>query len=261
LKPSDPVPPSHLTTAGRWSAGCDTLALPFGPDRQRKGEPNGLHIQARAGRRHTRRSAKTRYRGTELERRATPSRWGGTGFFASSTYVRGTSRTKIRCSWSNPLKAGLTADHDKADGHSFDEALLRCGVGRARLDEPFLFFRTNRNDDFVRRKSRKSVADGETDVRLPGTSIDCLAGKSIGRAFSDPLRMTERFLVVGQPVEHALPYDRHYDLDRVGLPDMRAQCVVCMFDGADDEDVLAHDGKRTARRPPKLNLTPDWSAA
>jgi hypothetical protein len=41
---------------------------------------------------------------------------------------------------------------------------------------------------------------------------------------------------------------------------MRAQCVVCMFDGADDEDVLAHDGKRTARRPPKLNLPPDWSS-
>jgi hypothetical protein len=136
----------------------------------------------------------------------------------------------------------LVADHDKADGHSLDEAVLRCRVGRARLDEPFLFLRTNRHDDFVRRKGRKSVADGETDVRLPGTSVDGLAGKSLGRALSDPLRMTERFLVVGEPVEHALPYDRHHDLDRLGLPDMRAHYVVGMFDGADDEDVPAHDG-------------------
>jgi hypothetical protein len=94
--------------------------------------------------------------------------------------------------------------------------------GRARLDESFLFFRTNRNDDFVRRKGRKSVADGETDVSLPGNSIDGLAGELLGCAFRDPLRMTERFLVVGEPVEHALPYDRHHHLDRVGLPDMRA---------------------------------------
>jgi hypothetical protein len=135
----------------------------------------------------------------------------------------------------------LAADHDKADGHTLD-AVLRCGVGRARLHEPFLFFRTNRNDDLVRRKGRESIADGEIDVRLPGNSIDGLSGKLLGSAFGDPLRMTERFLVVGEPVEHALPYDRHNDLDRVGLPDMRTQYVVGMFDGADDEDVPAHDG-------------------
>ena len=98
-----------------------------------------------------------------------------------------------------------------------------CGTGRDRLDEPFLFFRTNRNDDFVRRKRRKSVTDGETDVCFPSNGIDGLAGKLVGRAFSDLLRMTERFLVVGEPGEHALPYDRHHDFDRVGLPDMRAQ--------------------------------------
>ena len=119
---------------------------------------------------------------------------------------------------------------------------MRCGVGRARLDEPFLFFRTNRNDDLVRRKSRKSVTDSEADVSLPGNSIDGLAGKLLARAFSDPLRMTERFLVVGEPVKNALPYDRHYDLDRVGLPDICSQHIVCMFDGANDEDVPAHDG-------------------
>ena len=134
----------------------------------------------------------------------------------------------------------LLADHDKADRHSLDEAVLGCGVGRARLNEPFLFFRTDRNDDFVRLKGGESVSDGETDVRLAGNSIDGLAVKLLGRG--DLLRMAERCLVVGQPIEHALPYDRDDDLDRLGLPDMRAQYVVRMFDGADDENVLAHDG-------------------
>ncbi len=132
--------------------------------------------------------------------------------------------------------------------------MLRCGVGRTRLDEPFLFFRTNRHDDLVRRKGRESVADGETDVRLTCTSIDGLAGKLFGRAFGNPLRMTDRFLVVGEPVEHALPYDRHHDLDRVGLPDMRAQNVVRLFDGADDEDVLAHAGNVPPRRCGRIHI-------
>jgi hypothetical protein len=62
--------------------------------------------------------------------------------------------------------------------------------------------------------------------------------------------MIERFLVVGEPVEQALPYDRHHDLDCVRVSDMRAQHVVRMFDGADDEDVSTHDGKRIAWRAP-----------
>jgi hypothetical protein len=160
-----------------------------------------------------------------------------------AAFKRGTTYSGGRSAGgaSNRDRPELATDHDKADGHSFDEALLRRGVGRARLDEPFLFLWTNRNDDLVRRKGRKSVADGETDVRLPGTSIDRLAGKLLGRVFSDPLGMTDRCLVVGEPVEHALPYDRHHDLDRLGLPDVRAQHVVRMFDRADDEDVLAHE--------------------
>jgi hypothetical protein len=63
--------------------------------------------------------------------------------------------------------------------------VLGRGVGRTRLDEPFLFFGTNSNDDFVRRKGGESIADGETDVRSP---------------------------------------------------------AIGMFDGADDEDVPAHEG-------------------
>jgi hypothetical protein len=49
--------------------------------------------------------------------------------------------------------------------------------------------------------------------------------------------MTERFLVVGEPVEYALPYDRHYDCYCVGLADMCAQNIVSMFDRTDNEDV------------------------
>jgi hypothetical protein len=30
---------------------CDTLTVPFGPNRQRRGEPNGIHVQTRARRR------------------------------------------------------------------------------------------------------------------------------------------------------------------------------------------------------------------
>ena len=114
----------------------------------------------------------------------------------------------------------LVADNDEAHRHSLD-AVLRCGLRRVRLDEPFLFVRTNRNDDFVRRKRRKSVANGETDIRLTSGSIDGLARQLLGRAFGDPLRMTERFLVVGEPVERALPYDRHHDLDSFGVPTCR----------------------------------------
>jgi hypothetical protein len=128
---------------------------------------------------------------------------------------------------------------------------MRRAVGRDRLDEPFLLARTDRNDDLVRGKGRKSVADGETDVRLAGNSIDRLAREVLGRAFGDLLRMIESFLVAGEPVEYALPYDGDNDLDGVGLPDVRAQDVVRMFDGADDEDVPAHDRKRIDwARPP-----------
>ena len=143
----------------------------------------------------------------------------------------------------------LGADDDVAHRHSLD-AVLRCGLRRVRLDEPFLFVRTNRNDDFVRRKRRKSVANGETDIRLTSRSIDGLARQLLGRAFGDPRRMTERFLVVGEPVERALPYNRHHDLDGFGVPNMPAQNVVGMFDGADDEYVPAHAWKRTAEDSP-----------
>jgi hypothetical protein len=119
--------------------------------------------------------------------------------------------------------------------------LRRC-VGRAGLHVPLLLFRTNRNHDLVRRKRRKSVVNGKPDIRLAGRRLDGLARKLICRAFGNPLRTPEGFLVIGEPIEHALPHNRYHNLDGFGVPDMPAQNVVGMFDGADDKHVPAHDG-------------------
>ena len=118
--------------------------------------------------------------------------------------------------------------------------MLRCVLGRHRLDESFLVIRANRNDDLLGRKGRKRVADGKIDFRLAGNSINRLSGKPLGRAFGDPFCLTECFLVVGEPVEYALPCDGDHDLDCVVLAELSTQGVVRMFNRADHEDVLAH---------------------
>ena len=99
---------------------------------------------------------------------------------------------------------------------------MRCALGREGLDEPFLLVRANRNDDLVGGKGRERVTDGKTEVRLTGNGINWFAREPLGRLFGDSLRMAERLLVVGEPVECALAYDRHHDLDRVVLPEVRA---------------------------------------
>jgi hypothetical protein len=98
-----------------------------------------------------------------------------------------------------------------------------------------------RDDDLVGLERCESVADREVDVGLAGNGLNRLARKLLGGAFRDPLRTTVRLFVVREPVEYSLPHNGHHDLDRVCLADVRAQNVVCMFDGADDEDVPAHD--------------------
>jgi hypothetical protein len=143
----------------------------------------------------------------------------------------------------------LFADHDIPHRHSLD-AVLRCGLGRVRLDASFLFVRTHRNDDFVRRKRRKSVANGEIDIGLAGRSVDRLSGQLFGRVVGDLRRMSERFFVVREPVEGTLAYNRHHDLDRFGVPDIRAQSVIRMFDGADDQNVPAHELSVSPRSTP-----------
>ena len=45
--------------------------------------------------------------------------------------------------------------------------------------------------------------------------------------------MTARFLVVGEPVERALPYNRHHDFDVFCVDKMPTQDVVGLLDGAD----------------------------
>lgn len=135
----------------------------------------------------------------------------------------------------------LVRNHDIANGHSLDAALRRT-LGRERLDESFLFVWANRNDDLVGRKGRESVPDGETNVRLAGDSFNGLARKPLGGAFGNSLRVPERLLVAGEPVEYALSCDRHHDRDCVGLTDVCAQNVARIVDRADHEDVLGHDG-------------------
>ena len=142
--------------------------------------------------------------------------------------------------------------------------MLCCGAVSVALDStsPFCSRGRTATTIFVRRKRRKSVANGEIDVRLPGHSIHGLARKLLGRAFCDPLRVTECLFVVGEPVEHALLHDRHHDLDRVGVPDVRAQNGVCMLDRADDENIPSHEGNvshgRTKRpRPSSCSTTTD----
>jgi hypothetical protein len=149
-----------------------------------------------------------------------------------------------------PTAFELFADHDIPHRHSLD-AVLRCGLGRVRLDASFLFVRTHRNDDFVGRKRRKRIANGEPDIGLSGRSVDRLARKLFGRVFGDLLRMSERFFVVREPVERALAYNRHHDLDGFGVPDIRAQSVFRMFDGADDENVPAHERSVSPRSAPR----------
>jgi len=119
------------------------------------------------------------------------------------------------------------------------KAVLRCVLGRHGLDESFLVIGANGNDDLFGRKARKRVADGKGDFRLAGNGINCLSREVLGRAFGDPLCLTERFFVVGEPVEYALPCDGDHDLDCVGLAEFSSQGLVRMLNRADHEDVLA----------------------
>src|ERR671923_1695513 len=144
----------------------------------------------------------------------------------------------------SPAYAGLClwliGNDDVPDRHALN-AVSGGVLRRDRLDEALLVLGTNGNHDLIGGKGRKGIADGETDVRIAGDSLDRLAGKSLGRLFGDLLGVTERLLIAGEPVDQALPRDRHDDLDRVGLADPVLEDVVGILDGADHQDVLVHD--------------------
>ena len=53
--------------------------------------------------------------------------------------------------------------------------------------------------------------------------------------------MTERLLVVREPVEKSLSDHRHDHLDGVGLADVSAQKLLRVFDGTDHEHISTHD--------------------
>ena len=52
-----------------------------------------------------------------------------------------------------------------------------------------------------------------------------------GHVFCDVLRVGERLLVVREPVQNALPHDRHDDLQLVDLTEVSPQHVFWMIDG------------------------------
>ena len=144
--------------------------------------------------------------------------------------------------------AELVRNDDIPDRHTLN-AISRGVFGRDRLDEALLVFGMNGNDDLIGRKRCKGVADGETDVRVAGNGIDRLPGKSLGRSFGDPFGVTERLLVAGEPVEQALPCNRHDNLNRVGLPELGAESIVGIFNGADHQDVSGHGDNVPSESP------------
>jgi hypothetical protein len=137
------------------------------------------------------------------------------------------------CRVGSNLRAG---DHDQANWHSVHTA-LRCIRGCLRLDEPFFVFRSHCDYDLVRREGRERVTDREFDVRFPSDSLHRLAGKLLGCTLGHALGVRECALVVGEPVEDALPDDGYDDLDPVGVADLGAKSRFGVFDRADDQDV------------------------
>src|SRR5215210_2755223 len=127
----------------------------------------------------------------------------------------------------------LVADHHVSNRYALDR-LLRRVVRRDRLDEAFLLVRTNGDDDLVGRLARDGLG------RVPRKLASRLRG--------DSLRLTERLLVVREPIEEPLPNDRNHDLHRVGLSDVRAQDLFGVRYGGHVEYVLGHE---TRDLPPR----------
>ena len=123
-----------------------------------------------------------------------------------------------------------------------------CARSPSRAPEPFSFVRTNRNDDFVRRKRRKTLTRRDAH-RLTSTVASTVSPQRPPRVRADPCRMTERFLVVGEPVEAPCRTTGTTTLT-VSASQHAGAKRRHAFDGADDEYVPAHAWKRTAEDSP-----------
>ena len=127
--------------------------------------------------------------------------------------------------------------------------------GRARsgdrFDLSFLIRWPHRYDYLVRCEGCERVANRQVDICFTCLGLDSLAGQMRGHGFCNVLGVTERLLVVGEPVEHALAHDRYHDLELVAFTDVPPQQVFWMIDGTDDKDVSHRTGLMPASEQPK----------
>ena len=140
---------------------------------------------------------------------------------------------------------------DKPDGNAM-QTFRRRACRRDRFHLSFLIGRPNRYDNLVRSEGCKRVANRQFDICFTCLGLDSLAGQMRGHGFCNVLGVTERLLVIGEPVEHALAHDRYHDLELVAFTDVPPQDVFWMIDGTDDEDV-SHS---TRRCPPQQRGNP-----
>jgi hypothetical protein len=117
------------------------------------------------------------------------------------------------------------------------QTFRRRACRRDRFHLSFLIGRPNRYDNLVRSEGCKRVANRQFDICFTCLGLHSLAGQVRGNGFCNVLGVTERLLVIGEPVEHALAHDRYHDLELVAFTDVPPQHVLRMIDGTDDEDV------------------------
>jgi hypothetical protein len=116
-------------------------------------------------------------------------------------------------------------------------ALRGRACRRDRFHRSFLIRWPHRYDDLVRCEGCKRVANRQVDISFTRLGLDSLAGQLGGHVLCNMLGVTERLLVIGEPVEHALANDRYHDLELVAFTDVPPQDILWMIDGTDDEDV------------------------
>jgi hypothetical protein len=117
------------------------------------------------------------------------------------------------------------------------KTLRRRAGRRDRFHPSFLIRGPYRDYDLVGWKGCECVANRQVNICFACLGLDGLAGKVGGHVFCDALRVTERLLVIGEPVEHPLTHDGYHDFQLVAFTDVPPQHIFWMIDGTDDEDI------------------------
>jgi hypothetical protein len=133
----------------------------------------------------------------------------------------------------------LTRHDDAADWNPVDHTL--DPFGRRALHRSRVVLRPHRDNDLVGREGGECVADGQLDVRLACPRLDRLAGKRLSGPLGLLLRVRERSLVVGQPVEHPLANRGNDNLQSLDVGEPPAKHLVGALDRADHENVAGHE--------------------